>query len=560
MTASIAGRAARFARRREIWILAALLATLAGPFLLRSADSTAPAIYDRRLVILSPHTESVRKEIGRAFARDWRTRTGEMLYLDWRIPGGASEIALFLKSEFSSAFRYQWEHAWGRPWTHDVATTFADPGVSPASDARQRFVVSDVGIGVDLLFGGGAYDFQQHAEAGFLVAETGDGRFGPLAVMQRHPDWFSDQVIPDKVGGEPFRDPRARWIGVVLASFGIVYNRDVLCRLGFAQTPTQWADLGDARLADQVALSDPTKSGSLAKAFELIIQQQMYRAVSALTGSRDSAWNLADLEQEGLRQGWDAGFRLIQRISGNARYFTDSASKIPLEVARGDAAAGMAIDAYGRATAEFVRRPDGRSRVGFIAPEHGTSLSVDPIAMLRGAPDPALATAFIEFVLSSEGQKLWAFRAGTPGGPLATALRRLPVRKDFYTEPNRIYMADPDERPYAEAGSFVYRPEWTGPVFAAIRFLIRVMCVDTHQEQKRAWDALRRNGFPPDAVAVFHNLGGARYDDARNTIIPVLRAKDKVQEVRLARKLADAYRHQYRRAAWLAGAGGRFGE
>lgn len=555
----IADGAVRLARRSEVWIFAALLVTLAGPFLLQSSESTAPGVYDRRLVILSPHTEAVRKEIGRAFAKHWKARTGETLYLDWRIPGGASEIALLLKSEFSSAFQYRWEGSWGRVWTHEAATTFADPRSSPEAEARRRFLASDVGIGVDLLFGGGAYDFQQHAEAGFLVAASRDGHSGPLEVIRRHPEWFSERVIPASVGGEPFRDPQARWVGVVLASFGIVYNRDVLRRLGMAQAPTQWAELGDQRLADQVALSDPTKSGSVAKAFELIIQQQMHRAVSSLKAADDPAQNLAEREAAGVRQGWEAGLRLIQRISANARYFTDSAAKIPLEVARGDAAAGMAIDAYGRATEEFVRRADGGSRVGFIPPEGGTSLSVDPIALLRGAPDPALATAFIEFVLSSEGQQLWAFRAGAPGGPLDATLRRLPVRKDFYTDLNRRYMADADEDPYTRANSFTYRYEWTGPVFAAIRFLIRVMCVDTHQEQQAAWKGLRRAGFPAAALAVFHRLGGVSYEEARNTIVPVLQGRDKVQEVRLARQLADDFRRQYRQAARLAAAGGRPG-
>jgi hypothetical protein len=177
---------------------------------------------------------------------------------------------------------------------------------------------------------------------------------------------------------------------------------------------------------------------------------------------------------------------------------------------------------------------------------------VDPIGMIRGAPEPELATAFIEFVLSPEGQKLWAFRPGTPGGPTVTALRRLPVRKDFYNAENRRRMADGDEQPFAKAESFIYRPEWTGPVFGAIRFLIRVVCVDTHQEQKRAWRALIDAGFPPEALAVFHDLSRVTYDEALSTIGTVLRSKDKVQEVRLARQLADGFRAQYRRAYELA--------
>jgi len=548
--------AARPSRHKELLILGALLLTLIGPFLLRSAETTAPITYDRRLVILSPHNERIRAEIGHAFARVWKARTGEALYIDWRIPGGSSEIALFLKSEFAGAFQYEWQNRLGRGWTQEVAAAFANPRLRDESgagaDARRIFLASSVGIGVDVLFGGGSYDFQQHADAGYLVAHGADGRHGLTAVMADHPDWFEAAVMPEQVGGEPFRDRSARWIGVVLASFGIVYNRDVLHRLGVLSEPAQWADLADPSLLGQVALSDPTKSGSVAKAFELMIQQQMHRAIAEVAAERGASLPPAAVETEGVRRGWEAGLRMIQRISANARYFTDSAAKIPLEVARGDAAAGMAIDSYGRATQEFVRHADGTSRVGFVAPRGGTSISVDSIAMLRGAPDPELATAFMAFVLSPEGQKLWAFRPGTPGGPIDTALRRLPVRKDFYTEENRRFMTDPTERPYSLGEVFVYHPEWTGPAFAGIRFLIRVMCADTHREMKRAWQALVAHGFPASAVATFHDLSQVSYDQTVGRIAQVLRARDRVQEVRLARELGDAFRAQYRRAYELA--------
>lgn len=538
-------RLARVLIRKEAALVGSLLAVLGGPFLLQSRESTAPIRYDRRLVILSPHTERVRKEIGRAFAQEWKMRSGETLYLDWRTPGGSSEIALFLKSEFASAFQYYWEHGLGKPWAGDVAADFANPTADAESDARRMFLQSPVGIGVDLLFGGGSYDFQQFSDAGYLVAGDARKNAGLAAVMRRHPDWFSDSVIPERVGGEPFRDRAGRWVGVVLASFGIVYNRDVLQRLGMRKAPAGWRDLADPRLIGQVALSDPTKSGSVAKAFELIIQEQMHQAVSQAGGS----------ELIGVRQGWDAGLRLIRRIAGNARYFTDSASKIPLEVSRGDAAAGMAIDAYGRATAEFVRQPDGMSRVGFVAPRAGTSLSVDAIGLLRGAPDPELATAFVEFVLSIEGQQMWAYRAGTPGGPVDFALRRLPVRKDFYTDARRSFMADPDEWPYADSDMLDYRADWTGPVFGAIRFLIRAMCIDMHDELKYAWQVLKHHDFPPDALAVFDDMSGVTYEAARDRIAAVLRAKDKLKEVLLEREIAERFRRQYQAAARIAAQG-----
>lgn len=544
----------RTLRGAVLWVLPALVSVLIAPFLLRSEEADTAAHYDRRLVILSPHNERIRQETGHAFTRYWLKQTGEKVYLDWRMPGGSSEIALFLKSEFAGAFRHYWETALHGTWTHEVAAVFAEPGsgggpAGAAADPRRAFLSSPAGIGVDLLFGGGSYDFHQLAEAGYLVAGSTAEGTGPAGLLARHPDWAGPGVIPEAVSGEPFRDRDHRWIGVVLATFGMVYNRDVLARLGIDGEPGQWSDLADPRLLGQVALADPTKSGSVAKAFELMIQQQIQQAVDRRLAAGAEP---AVAEAEGIREGWLDGLRMIQKLSANARYFTDSAAKIPLEVARGDAAAGMAIDAYGRATQEYVRQPDGRSRVGFTAPLGGTSVSVDPIALLRGAPDPRLATAFIEFVISPRGQKLWAFRPGTPDGPLKTPLRRLPVRRDFYTAENRRYMTDPEDRPYVQAQRFVYHPSWTGPAFGAIRFLIRALCVDPHREQRQAWRAIVRGGLPARALAAFHDLEGLGHDAVLARIVPILRARDKVAEVRLARELGIRFRAQYRRAGRLA--------
>jgi iron(III) transport system substrate-binding protein len=151
-------------------------------------------------------------------------------------------------------------------------------------------------------------------------------------------------------------------------------------------------------------------------------------------------------------QGWIEGLKLIQRISANSRYFSDTSTKIVLDVMRGDAAAWACALIFMVAP---PRRRCGRrmvsSRVGFIMPVGGTSISVDPIAMLRGAPDPELATAFMEYVLSEEGQGLWGYRVGVTGGPEKTALRRLPARRDFYTADKTALMSDGAEMPYLKS-------------------------------------------------------------------------------------------------------------
>ncbi len=137
-------------------------------------------------------------------------------------------------------------------------------------------------------------------------------------------------------------------------------------------------------------------------------------------------------EQAALELGWARGLQVIQRASANTRYFTDSASQVPVDVSLGDAAIGMCIDFYGRFQSEAVRIGDQSSRLQYFTPKGGSSVGVDPIGLFRGAPNASAAKMFIEFVLSLEGQKLWDFKVGTPGGPAKYALSRQPVRKELY--------------------------------------------------------------------------------------------------------------------------------
>src|SRR5204862_8321915 len=118
----------------------------------------------------------------------------------------------------------------------------------------------------------------------------------------------------------------------------------------------------------------------------------------------------------------------------------------------------------------------GRQRLGFKMPLGGTTMSPDPIALMRGALNRGPAIAFIEYVMSMEGQKLWNFKPGTPGGPQHFALRRLPIRKDFYTRPEwAAHRSDPDVNPYAGETPLVYNAAWTGSLFREMSFVIRIM-------------------------------------------------------------------------------------
>jgi iron(III) transport system substrate-binding protein len=155
-------------------------------------------------------------------------------------------------------------------------------------------------------------------------------------------------------------------------------------------------------------------------------------------------------------------------------------------------------------------------------------------------------------VLSLEGQKLWNFKVGTPGGPRKYALRRQPIRKELYAPEYAAYRSDPGVDPYEEAKSFTYHPEWTGPLFKVMSFIVRIMCLDSHDEQVAAWKALVAAGFPPEATALFSNMDAVNYNEALEKFRPALGSANRIEEVRLARELGGKFRAQYRAAEQLA--------
>lgn len=534
---------------RNVSILALLLAVVAVPFLMRPKERSVSRP-DRTLVVVTPHNEAIRHEFARAFSEYWQREHCETVSIDWRTPGGTSEIAMFLSSEFLAAFENYWKRTLARPWNKEVAASFDNHTIelsedaaddSTAQAARRAFLASDVGIGIDLFFGGGAYDFIQQAQAGRLV-DSG--------ILALRPEWFEGQhAIPQSLGGEEYYDKQGRWIGTCLSSFGIVFNSDALERLGIQKKPSRWSDLADPLLLGQLALADPTKSGSVAKAFEMLIQQQMQEEIERRGGHQ--ALEGQALEQA-LADGWESAMRLILTIAGNARYFTDSATKIPIDVSLGDAAAGMSIDFYGRFQSEITLRDSGHERMIYLTPKGGSSVGVDPIGMLRGAKDPELARGFIEFVLSIEGQKLWNFKVGAPGGPTTYALRRLPIRRELYATEWLEFRSDPEVDAYKEAAQFTYHPEWTAPLFSVIRFIVRVACLDPHDELRAAWRAITDAGQPTAALDRMLDVSAINYQEAREKIRPVLRSPDRVAEVHLAKELGDHFRQQYNHTRQIA--------
>ncbi len=553
--------------RRWLPLVLLLAAVLALPFAARSAAGEAPARPQRGadaavLRIITPHNEAIRAEFARAFAAWHAARTGRPARIEWVVIGGTSEIGRYLASEAVNAARAWWRRRGEAPPAGGVETLLARAAPEdPAGGALWRaFRATDspaaFSLGIDLFFGGGDFEHQRAAEQGLLVDPWPAEEPAELA------------LVPAASGGQTWRTEL--WYGCALSTFGIVFNRDRLAALDLP-VPDAWADLADPRLRGQLGLADPTKSSSVTKAFEGIVQRRIAASLNAAGFSADEVEAIERdpatapaAYQEALARGWDEGVGLIIRLGANARSFSPSSQRVPHEVAAGETAAGIAIDFYGRTQAQFSPA-SAPQRVGFRIPAGGAGVTCDPISLLRGAPARATAVLFLEFVFSTAGQALWCYRPGEPGGPTSAALRRYPIRRDFFPSADPALaaafarhaphlsedFADPAIDAYALAAQFTYRPRWTSRHFAALRDLTRAACLDAGPELRAAWAAVCAHGGPaaPTNAAALARLRAlpVRWDTA-----PITTAGPRADYLAA---WSDFFRGNFKAARALAGGG-----
>lgn len=536
-------------------ILPALLllgAVLALPFLLRTKDNQIATGLKNPdvVVVISAHSEPMKHEFEVGFQKYYREKFNRDVVIDWRAPGGTSDIVRYISDRYEAEFRFEWEaDGTNPPWNANIAAAYKNPNTlkDPNADeeakrARRKFLESKVGIGIDVFAGGGTFEHARQARIGYGV----DG-----GIHKRHPEFLKPGIIPQSFGGDEIYEKNGKYYGVCLSSFGICCNLDRLKEMNQA-VPKRWRDLGKGVFFNQVIAADPTKSGSANKCFEVILQQEMHEAVVPRNAPKPPA--------DQLDRGWANGMNLIKRILANTRNITDSAGKVTRDVAAGEGVLGMAIDFYGLTEQEwneFVL--DGKPVIRYIAPEGGTAVSADPAQLLRGAPHREAAEAFLDFLVGPEGQKLLDFKVGTPGGPVKYALRRSPVRKDLYEAKYRSFRADPDYDPYVSGLSFVYRGDWTGRYFTMLRILIRCIGLDVQDELRAAWKAIIQAGGPekvPRAYAEFCKLPFS-YREAPKAagLLRVSRTRTAVEVAAVCRQWSDQARRQYLKAAELAGEG-----
>ena len=338
-----------------------LIVIIALPLIFRKSSEKIDLSADQ-LVIVSPHNEAIRYEFEQGFRAYYEKLTGRKVSIDWRSTGGTSEIARYVSSAYEAVFRDYWVKTLKQPWSDKVAMAFMNRKIKPDDPdyaAREAFLKSDLSIGIDLFFGGGQYDLNKQAQAGTLtkigasdpesVFYKGDPdgelyklltdeareRTYPKTPAGAHPALYDELFSGEKPnlvqgqGGETWYDKGDMYYGLCFSSFGICVNLDRLAKLGYDVSTgyplRTWRDLADPRLYKQIGLADPSKSGSINKCFEMIIQRQMQDTYGCLAADV-AAGKMT--EKDAVNQSWQEALALVKEVGGNALYLTMSASKV----------------------------------------------------------------------------------------------------------------------------------------------------------------------------------------------------------------------------------------
>lgn len=181
-------------------------------------------------------------------------------------------------------------------------------------------------------------------------------------------------------------DKDKTYFSTKLITTGIMYNTNAPVK------PTSYKDLLKAEVKDKLAMPSPLTSG--AATIHMV----------AVTNNPDLGWAYYEklAEQGANPQGGNGG--VYKAIAGGEKLYGFMVDYIPI---RGKAQGAP---------------------VEFVFPEEGVSAVTEPVAILSTAQNPTAAKAFVDFLISKDGQELASKQGYLPAHPGVTPPAGFPAR------------------------------------------------------------------------------------------------------------------------------------
>lgn len=184
-------------------------------------------------------------------------------------------------------------------------------------------------------------------------------------------------------------DPEGHYFSTKLITTGIVYNTAAQMK------PVSYKDLLKPEAKGKIAIPSPLTSGAATI------------TMATITGDPSLGWEYYEglADQETLAQG------------GNGAVYK--------AVAGGEKVYGFLVDYLA------IRSREEGAPVDFVFPEEGVSFVTEPVAILSTAKNPEAAKAFVDFLLSPEGQELASSQGYLPAHPDVSPPEGFPPRSDI---------------------------------------------------------------------------------------------------------------------------------
>ncbi|MFA9458433.1 ABC transporter substrate-binding protein [Halalkalibacter sp. AB-rgal2] len=169
-----------------------------------------------------------------------------------------------------------------------------------------------------------------------------------------HDDWYDEEF---------------HFYGFSASALGLSYNTNLI-----SEAPTDWSDLTSDEFNGQIAIPDPTQSGTARDFIAAYINQE-----------EEDGWDLLEqLKENGLQMEGANNPALQTVISG--------ANSVVM--------AGVDYMVY--------NNMENGEPVDIIFPESGTMITPRPAFILESTQNPEAAKAYIDFILSDKGQEIVA--------------------------------------------------------------------------------------------------------------------------------------------------------
>ncbi|MBB3809970.1 ABC transporter substrate-binding protein [Pseudochelatococcus contaminans] len=181
-------------------------------------------------------------------------------------------------------------------------------------------------------------------------------------------------------------DPDKNWFSTKLITTGIAYNTKADFK------PTSWEDLKRPEVKGQLIMPSPLASGAA------LIH------AATLTGNLPEGWGYYEAlkQNDALAAGGNGG--VLKAVAG------------------GDKLYGVIVDYMP------IREKAKGAPIEFVFPVDGVSAVTEPVAILKTAKNPEAAKAFVDFILSQEGQDLARQQGYIPAHPEVALPEGFPAR------------------------------------------------------------------------------------------------------------------------------------